>query len=179
MEYLDLVDENNRLTGEKKTRNYVHQKGLWHREIEVWVCNDVKEILVQKRSSNKKLMPNKWTSACAGHIDAGESIIDSALRELNEELGITDLLAADLKFITTLKSSRVTDKIINNHFKYIYFHKTNKKLEELVLQKEEVEEVKYLSIKEVENIIKNKNEDYLFSNRENINQIIDYIKEKN
>ena len=126
-----------------------------------------------------KLMPNKWTSACAGHIDAGESIIDSALRELNEELGITNLLAADLKFITTLKSSRVTDKIINNHFKYIYFHKTNKKLDELVLQKEEVEEVKYLSIKEVEDIIKNKNEDYLFSNRENINQIIASITENN
>lgn len=33
MELIDVVDENNQLTGQKTDRNEVHQKGLWHREI--------------------------------------------------------------------------------------------------------------------------------------------------
>lgn len=37
MEYLDVVDENNNLTGETAERNYIHEKGIWHREVAICI----------------------------------------------------------------------------------------------------------------------------------------------
>ena len=42
MEYLDVVDENNNLTGKTEERNIIHEKGIWHREVAVWIMNKVK-----------------------------------------------------------------------------------------------------------------------------------------
>ena len=79
MELLDIVDENNNLTGEKIDRKIVHEKGIWHREIVVHIINDKKEMLLQKRAATKKLCHNMW-ALCAGHIDAGEIPIESAMK---------------------------------------------------------------------------------------------------
>lgn len=46
MEYLDVVDENNK-------RNIIHEKEIWHREVAVWIMNEQGEILLQKRNQNK------------------------------------------------------------------------------------------------------------------------------
>ncbi len=54
MEYLDVVDENNNLTGKTEERNIIHEKGIWHREVAVWIMNEQGEILLQKRASTKK-----------------------------------------------------------------------------------------------------------------------------
>lgn len=87
MEYLDVVNENNQLTGKTEERNIIHEKGIWHREIAVWIMNEKGEILLQKRAANKRQEPNKW-AICAGHVEAGESVEDSMIREIEEELGI-------------------------------------------------------------------------------------------
>ena len=50
MEYLDIVDEQNNLTGKTEERDIIHEKGLWHREISVWIMNQKGEVLLQKRS---------------------------------------------------------------------------------------------------------------------------------
>ena len=59
MELLDVVDENNNLTGIQENRNIIHEKGLLHREIAVFIQNEKGEFLIQKRSANKKQAPNK------------------------------------------------------------------------------------------------------------------------
>lgn len=83
MEYLDVVDENNNLTGKIEERNIIHEKGIWHREVAVWIMNEQGKILLQKRASTKKQEPNKW-AICAGHIDAGETVENAILRELEK-----------------------------------------------------------------------------------------------
>ena len=40
MEYLDVVDENNNLIGKNEERNIIHEKGIWHREVAVWIINE-------------------------------------------------------------------------------------------------------------------------------------------
>jgi isopentenyldiphosphate isomerase len=45
-------------------------------------------LFLQKRSAHKDEFPGLWDSSAAGHLDAGESYIDCARRELAEELGI-------------------------------------------------------------------------------------------
>ncbi len=88
MEYIDIFDENNNPTGQIKEKGKAHEEGDFHRTAHVWIINDKNELLLQKRSANKKSHPNCWDISGAGHIKAGESVIDGAIRELKEELGV-------------------------------------------------------------------------------------------
>jgi len=173
MELLDIVDENNNLTGEKIDRKIVHQKGLWHREIGILIINERLEILLQKRAATKKLCPNMW-ALCAGHIDAGEEPIIAAIRELQEEVGLT---AKESEFIDLgiVKITKIHNDIINNHFKYMYLIKTNAKLEDYKIQYEELSELKYMPINELIEVIKSGDENYIFSNSKEIIELLENI----
>ena len=48
MEYLDILDENGNLTGEKKLRTEVHRDGDWHKAVHVWILNSKNQLLLQK-----------------------------------------------------------------------------------------------------------------------------------
>ena len=82
MEYIDIFDENNNSTGTIKEKEQAHLEGDFHRSVHVWIINNKKEILLQKRSPNKKNYPNKWDISSAGHIRSRESIIEGAKREV-------------------------------------------------------------------------------------------------
>ena len=73
MEYIDIFDENNNPTGKVKEKQQAHEDGNFHRTAHVWIINDKNELLLQKRSANKKSHPNCWDISGAGHIKAGES----------------------------------------------------------------------------------------------------------
>ena len=105
MEYIDIFDENNNPTGQIKEKGKAHEEGDFHRTAHVWIINDKNELLLQKRSANKKSHPNCWDISGAGHIKAGESVIDGAIRELKEELGV-EAEEKDLQYIATIKSTK-------------------------------------------------------------------------
>ena len=91
-EFLDLVDENGNPTGEREDRAVVHAKGLRHRTAHLWLMRrrgGQAEILLQKRSEDKDSSPGCYDISSAGHIPAGMDFIPSALRELQEELGLS------------------------------------------------------------------------------------------
>lgn len=93
MEYLDIVDELGNPTGQIIERNEAHEKGIRHRTSHVWLLRkkDNKiQILIQKRSADKDSYPNCYDISSAGHIPAGSTYEDSAIRELKEELGVED-----------------------------------------------------------------------------------------
>ena len=177
MEMLDVVDENNNLTGKIEDREIIHRDGLWHREVGIWIMNEEGKLLIQKRSANKKQAPNKWCIT-AGHIDAGEIPLEVVKRETLEELGL-ELKEEDIEFLfIAKKTKKFSDIQYNNNFQYIYFTQTNKKISEYTIQKEELSEVKYITINELEEIIQNKNEEYTFSRSEYFSQLIEILKKK-
>lgn len=90
MEYIDIFDYNNNPTGEIKEKTQAHEDGNFHRTAYVWIMNDKKELLLQKRSATKKSHPNFWDISGVGHIRAGETVIEGAIRELKEELGVEE-----------------------------------------------------------------------------------------
>lgn len=106
MEYIDIFDETNNPTEEIKEKVQAHEDGEFHRTAHVWVINDNNELLLQKRSASKKSHRNCWDISGAGHIRAGESIIDGAIRELKEELGV-EAQEKDLQYIATIKVQRI------------------------------------------------------------------------
>lgn len=87
-ELLDIVDEENNLTGEVKPRSVVHGNGLWHRVAHTHVINPDGMLLVHKRSLFKDLSPGKWDFGSGGHVASGENPEPTALKELKEELGL-------------------------------------------------------------------------------------------
>ncbi len=88
-EIFDVVDENDEVL-RQETRELVHREGLIHRAVHIFVFNKRKELFLQKRSRLKDVHPGVWDSSAAGHLNAGERYESTAVRELEEEMGIRD-----------------------------------------------------------------------------------------
>ena len=86
-ELLDIVDDQDQVIA-TLTRGEIHQRGLTHRSVHVLVFDDAGSIVLQKRSALKDECPGLWDSSCAGHVESGQSYLETAPRELMEELGI-------------------------------------------------------------------------------------------
>ena len=97
----------------------------------------------------------------AGHLSAGDDSLTGAIRELKEELSL-DVNKEDLEYIKTLKkSSKYTETFINNEFDDLYILRTDKKLEDMEYQKEEISEIMYVPYKEFKKMVQNKQPDLL------------------
>ena len=86
-ELFDVVDGQDRVTGQASRRE-VHARELWHRAVHVFVLNGKGEVFLHQRSLTKDSFPGLWTSSCAGHVAAGDEYDETALREMEEELGL-------------------------------------------------------------------------------------------
>ncbi len=69
-----------------------HQKsGVLHRAFSIFLFNEQGQLLVQKRSVQKKLWPSFWSNSCCSHPRQGENILEAAKRRLNDELGLGEV----------------------------------------------------------------------------------------
>jgi 16S rRNA (adenine1518-N6/adenine1519-N6)-dimethyltransferase len=93
-EIFDVVDADDQVTG-TATRAEVHAQRLTHRAVHVFVFNKRGDLLLQKRSLLKDMCPGLWDSSVSGHLDSGESYDIAAVRELEEEMGITAEIAPE------------------------------------------------------------------------------------
>lgn len=154
MEYFDVLNEYGEFTGKIATREECHEKGLWHRSVYAFIFNEKGEVLLQKRSSNKKLWPNLWDITAGGHVLAGEFGIQALIREVKEELGI-DIKEDEIKYLVGSTSSNIKGKIKNNHFNECYIVTKNIDISQLKLQEEEVSDVKWFTKQEILERIEN------------------------
>ena len=92
VELLATVDRNDQPLN-PIDRATIHRDNLLHRAVHIFILNRHGELLLQKRSYRKDKFPRRWDSSAAGHVNAGESYRDCAMRELKEELGVTAALA--------------------------------------------------------------------------------------
>lgn len=169
MELLDYYDEKNEKKLGVLERKKIHQCDLWHREISVWILNEKNEVLLQRRSPLKKTGANKF-SLTAGHIGTGEKEIEAALREIKEEIGI-NVTENELILLDIYKNEQKN----NNCFSYTYLLKTNKKIEDMTMQ-EEVSELKYITIDELEKRLDNMDPEINFVGKPLIRYALEKIK---
>jgi isopentenyl-diphosphate Delta-isomerase len=159
-ELIDICDENNNLLNIQKMKSEAHKDGLWHRSSHIWIYNSNGEIILQLRAKEKPLHPDTWDVSAAGHIGAGEDIVTSALREVEEEIGLK-LKKEDLDFWIIRKHESLFRDIKNNEFYYVYFFKFDGDINQLKLQKEEVQKIEFLSIDKIEKELKINPEKYV------------------
>ena len=97
MEIVDVVDAEDNIIG-TAPKNEARQKGLLSRVSFIVLLNSRNELFLQQRKSTKKTYPLYWSGSASGHVQSGESYLDAALRETEEELGIKAQLQEIGKF---------------------------------------------------------------------------------
>lgn len=121
MEFLDIVNDKDEIIGQA-SRDEIYKQSLCHRIVHVLIFNDKGEMALQLRSDDVSFCPNHWSTTVGGHVQTKESYNEAALREYEEELGITtkleffnkdyyDIKDVPTKFLVTFKS------IFNGPFK--------------------------------------------------------------
>ncbi len=179
-EYIDIVSETGEPTGKVALKSEAHKQGWFHNTIHLWLYTKKGEILLQQRSHKKSIYPLLWDVSAAGHIDAGESFKNAAIRETREELGLT-ISKNDLIKIGVHKhpNSYANGAIKDNEFHQVYIAELKVKINQLVPQEEEVEAIKLVSFKEFRTLLNNSenNNHFVASNRAYYLFVIDKISE--
>lgn len=156
MELLDIRRQDGSLNGEVRERSIVHENGDLHGTTHVWIVrkstSGAWEVLLQKRSQNKDSFPGRYDTSSAGHIPAGSDYLESALRELEEELGI-HAEEADLKeafmHCGYAEMEFYGKPFKNAEISMVYIYEKEVDIAQLKLQKEEVESVCWMEYETV------------------------------
>jgi isopentenyldiphosphate isomerase len=89
-EQFPIIDESGKIIGCAGRKECHNGNKLLHPVIHLHIRNAAGAWLLQKRSADKDIQPDKWDTSVGGHVDFGESIEQALFREVREELGITD-----------------------------------------------------------------------------------------
>ncbi|MGM0877851.1 MAG: NUDIX hydrolase [Bacillota bacterium] len=143
MEIWDLFDKNRIKTDRVHKRGTPLAEGDYHIVVHVWIRNNKGEILLTKRHQDKT-HPNLW-ECTGGSILVGEDSIEGALREVKEEIGIS-LLRSNGKLV---KSER---RDIYNNFCDVWIFDQSFEISETELQQDEVNDIKWVTRSELDNI---------------------------
>ena len=138
MEKWDILNAQGTPTGKTVVRGRTFLRpGEYHLVVHIWIVSSKGELLIQKRSKEKKLMPGEW-AATGGSAFSGESSISAAKRELAEELGIK-ARESELRFIKRIKR--------RNSLVDVWFTMCDTPAENLTLQKGEVALARWVDTK--------------------------------
>jgi isopentenyldiphosphate isomerase len=98
----------------------------------------------------KDTWPGLWDISVAGHVTAGESAIDAAIRETFEEIGLT-VAAEELTHIGTLRyHCALRDDYVENEFHDVYLLRRDLDLGSLTLDPLEVAEVAFVRLEDLD-----------------------------
>ncbi|WP_040282078.1 NUDIX hydrolase [Psychroserpens damuponensis] len=152
---IDIVDKNGRPTGIAVPKTEIHNKGHLHNTAHVWFYDAYGNILLQQRAASKTICPLLWDVSVAGHIDAGETPEQAAVREAKEEIGV-DVSEEKLNKIGVFECFQsYPNGIIDNEFHHTFIAKIKMNSNDFILQREEVEAVKLVTIDEFVNLLNN------------------------
>ena len=145
MELLDVYDDLGNVTGRTVVRGDKSVKLNEHEHIAVaiiFIENDKGEFLIQKTSKEK----GGYYSSTGGHIDSGETPLNTIKREVLEELGVNIDKDNIVEYGAILHDKTII---------FLYYIKKNIDINKVKLQKEEVDYVKYMSKNEINELIEN------------------------
>lgn len=163
VEKRDLYDANKKLTGRYIYADDKVPKDYYFLVVVIFIRNIGGKFLMQKTSVQKG---NKWATT-GGHPKMGETSFEGIVTEVKEELGINIIkYNNDIKLFKTIKDE---DCFID-----LYYLEADIDINSLVLQESEVEEVSYLTEKEIDELIRT--DQFKDSHAKMYNDCIEYLK---
>ena len=144
MELWDVYNADRERTGKTMPRGDDFEKGALHLVVHVCIFGTDGRMLIQQRQKDKQSWPNMWDISVGGSAVVGEDAPTAAMRELYEELGIR----VDLTGIRP----RLTVHF-EHGFDDVFIVEKEVNLNETVLQKEEVQNVRWATREEIRQMI--------------------------
>ena len=139
MELVDLYDENRVPLGRVAERHAKKAPGEYRMVVHVCIFNSLGQMLIQRRSPEKRVWPELWDVSVGGGVDAGETSRQGAEREVLEELGYDPDL-------TGLRPAVPVN--FEGGFDDFFVVTRDLDLRDLRLQKEEVSDVRWVTLEE-------------------------------
>lgn len=146
MELWDVLDRDRKPLNRKHVRGTPMKKGEYHLAAFIWIFDREGRVLLTKRSPEKRAFPNLW-AITGGAVQAGETSLHAALRELREETGIR-AEAEELELADSYRRKSC--------FCDVYFLRKTVPLEKLVMQKGETCDARWVSRREFEALMEKK-----------------------
>lgn len=162
MELFEILNEDKTKSGIIRERNVAHFLGSLHETVHMWIVRRMPdgrcEVLLQKRSAEKDSNPGCYDISSAGHMDAGDTPINAAIREIGEELGI-EAGPEDFVYIGAHYGS-FDDEFHGRPFhdrewSHVFIYRKPVREEDLILQKSEIESVRWMDYGECRRRIEN------------------------
>jgi isopentenyl-diphosphate delta-isomerase len=122
-----------------------HEKAVLHRAFSVFVLNKNKEIMLQQRAASKYHSPLLWTNTCCSHQRDGETNLVAGTRRLQEEMGFETDLKELFHFIYKAPFDNGLTEHELDHVMIGYYDN------DPVINPEEVENWKWMSIESIKN----------------------------
>ncbi|MDR3264123.1 MAG: NUDIX domain-containing protein [Clostridiales bacterium] len=140
-EIWDMLDKNGHKTGRTFLRSEAANiaEGDYYLVVHIYIKNSKNQWLMQKRSLLKESFPGEW-DITGGAVVSGEDSVTGAMREVEEEIGVS-LATENLKLFARIKKK--------NHFVDIYKAEKDFDTENCVLDPLEVDAVKWVSADEL------------------------------
>lgn len=159
-EYIAIWEENGIPTGTHCLKDEAHIKGLFHPTVHIWFYTKNRRILLQQRGKNKETFPSFWDVSVAGHVMSGESILDGALREVKEEIGLDinkkNLLQVDVRKNVNIHPNGIKDR----EFQHVFICELLADFNDLKIQKEEVDDIALITLDNLKFYAENRNETF-------------------
>ncbi|MDD3154206.1 MAG: NUDIX domain-containing protein [Victivallaceae bacterium] len=116
---------------------------LIHRTSHIVILHpDRRRIALQKRSARKDIQPGKWDTAVGGHLELGETHLLGALRELEEELGIS----SDAAELIPIFEDKIRNEIESENVQvYLLIHPGP-----FAFDRDEIDEVAFFEIEDLQ-----------------------------
>lgn len=147
-ELIDILDSEGNFTGNTALKSEAHKNGLFHQTVHIWCYTAEGKILLQQRGKRKDTHPLLWDVSVAGHIGAGETVETAAIREVEEEIGLS-ISKNDFQKIGVFPSFFEHDnKLIDNEFHHTFLCELKTPITGLQKQESEVEALKLISIQQ-------------------------------
>ena len=148
-----LVNEKDEILGLME-KMQAHENGILHRAFSVFLFNSKGEMLLQKRAAEKYHSPNQWTNACCSHPRVDETYEQAAHRRIKEELGIDCHLEEKFWFIY---KADVGQNLWEHELDHVFVGNYEG---EFNLNKEEIAEVRYISLENLNIELENNPENF-------------------
>lgn len=179
-ELIDILTPEGKSTGKTALKSEAHKKGWFHATAHIWFFTSDEKILLQKRALTKKVFPGIWDISVAGHIGAGEEILEGAKREVFEEIGLILENKDFIKIGTRIHQVNHENGIQDNEHHHVFIAELKTPISELTMQPEEVAGLELWDLKvlketkNLENVLLPRFHEYYVTV---YNKIISYLKE--